>query len=129
MIADIAALVVVCAIAVECIVRLPFIALVRAVVDASGKALRVVRSRRISDHWKEKVMLAYSGETLAATLKLLVLLVLVGAALVAVSLGVDRITGNFLEFIASPLGIAGSLVAAGAYAKARTLVAPRIARL
>jgi len=107
------------ALAVECILRLPFIPLVKAVIGANRKALRVIGSKRISDHWKEKVMLAYSGETLKASLKLAGLIFLVVAVLAVLATGIDRITGTFLAFIVSPLGLVASLVIAGIYAKAR----------
>ncbi len=129
MIANAAAMLVLSAFAVECVLRLPFILLVRTVIVTSAKAVRVVGSRRISDHWKEKVLLAYSGGSLAASLKLAGLLAAVAAVLAAGSLAVDRITGDFLAFLASPPGIVGSLAAAAVYVKARALVAPRSARV
>lgn len=56
--------------AVELFLRLPFLARVEALGVAAMKALGVVRSQRISDHWKERVLPRYAGRILVATLTL-----------------------------------------------------------
>ena len=60
--------------AVELFFRLPFLAQIEAINGGAMKALDVVRSRRISDHWKERVLPAYAGRILRASLLLGVLL-------------------------------------------------------
>lgn len=65
--------------AVELFFRLPFLAQVEAINGGALKALDVVRSRRISDHWKERVLPAYAGRILRASLLLGVLLALCAA--------------------------------------------------
>ena len=44
----------------EALLRLPVMAKIKGVSDASQKALRVLKSGRISDHWKERVLPAYA---------------------------------------------------------------------
>ena len=44
----------------EALLRLPIVAKIKAVSEASQKAMRVLKSRRISDHWKERVLPAYA---------------------------------------------------------------------
>lgn len=44
----------------ETLLRLPILAKIKAVSDASQKAMRVLKSARISDHWKERVLPAYA---------------------------------------------------------------------
>lgn len=45
---------------VECFVRLPIINTAKLILGVGEKALRVISSKKISDHWKEKVLLRYS---------------------------------------------------------------------
>lgn len=44
----------------EALLRLPVMAKIKGVSDASQKAMRVLKSARISDHWKERVLPAYA---------------------------------------------------------------------
>jgi len=47
-------------IAVELFLRLPLIAHVKGLTGTMTKALKVLKSPRISDHWKERTIQAYS---------------------------------------------------------------------
>ena len=44
----------------EALLRLPVMAKIKGVSEASQKAMRVLKSGRISDHWKERVLPAYA---------------------------------------------------------------------
>jgi hypothetical protein len=44
----------------EAMLRLPLIAQAKSVADVSRRSMHVLRARRISDHWKERVLPAYS---------------------------------------------------------------------
>lgn len=44
----------------EAFLRLPVMARIQRVAGYSQKAMRVLQSKRISDHWKEKVLPAYA---------------------------------------------------------------------
>jgi hypothetical protein len=44
----------------EAMLRLPLIATIKGVVKVSQKSMRLLKSKRISDHWKERVLPAYS---------------------------------------------------------------------
>ncbi len=44
----------------EAMLRLPLIATIKGVVKVSQKSMRLLQSKRISDHWKERVLPAYS---------------------------------------------------------------------
>lgn len=46
--------------AFELILRLPIVQPARAIMELAGKSRRVLTSRRISEHWKERVSQAYS---------------------------------------------------------------------
>lgn len=44
----------------EALLRLPIMAKIKDVSEISQKAMRVLKSGRISDHWKERVLPAYA---------------------------------------------------------------------
>ena len=44
----------------EALLRLPIMAKIKDVSEISQKAVRVLKSGRISDHWKERVLPAYA---------------------------------------------------------------------
>ena len=46
----------------EALIRLPALATIKAVSQASQKAMRTLKSGRISDHWKERVLPAYARQ-------------------------------------------------------------------
>ncbi len=73
-----------CLAVVELFFRLPFMARVEAVNAGALRALGVVRSPRISDHWKEKVLPSYAGRILRASLGLGGLLLLCAGAFLLV---------------------------------------------
>lgn len=81
----------------------------------AGKAVRVVGSQRISDHWKEKVLLAYAGQIFVNTLKSCLLL-LVAMSPVVLLVGVAQLLAIPLwALLLSPLGIAGSTLVGVVY--------------
>ena len=47
-------------IAVELFLRLPLLTNVKGLTGTLGKSLKVMKSRRISDHWKEKAVQVYA---------------------------------------------------------------------
>ncbi|SPH23650.1 hypothetical protein DEA8626_02716 [Defluviimonas aquaemixtae] len=48
------------ALASEAFLRLPLIPVIRRVTETSRKSSRVLTSKRISDHWKEKILPSYA---------------------------------------------------------------------
>lgn len=44
----------------EAFLRLPLLPVIRRVTETARKSQRVLRSKRISDHWKEKILPSYS---------------------------------------------------------------------
>jgi hypothetical protein len=107
--------VVLCALLVEVALRLPFLPVLRALSRASGKAVQVIRTSAISDHWKEKAVAAYARITFLSTLQLAgFLVVLLGPAVVVV-IAFDHVWSGFEDFILGWLGIGCSVVAATGY--------------
>jgi hypothetical protein len=112
--------------AVEVLLRLPLARTFDRVRRTVDKVLRVIRSERISDHWKERTVPVYAarllGLTLLTALQLLAILLpmLVLAALAAAA----RIP--FLEFALSMVGLVFTSAVAAAYAGVRTRVRRRV---
>ncbi|MEX5730105.1 hypothetical protein Ga0609869_003458 [Rhodovulum iodosum] len=112
MLTEIAALAVLALLVAELAMRLPLGAATRAIVSPNRRALAVLRSARISDHWKERAMLGYARRTLAATGAFAGwVLLLVGAAL-ALGAPVALVLPGFAAFAASPIGLAAASIAA-----------------
>lgn len=108
-----------CVVMVELLLRLPIIAAGQRAAFLGQRAVRVLRLPGVSEHWKEKALLAYAGRLMANTLRLTgLLLVVIGVALALVLLG-DRITPGFAAFMLGWQGILATLVLATAYGLAR----------
>jgi len=60
--------------AVEYFFRLPFVSRSRALIGIANKSARVVISKKISDHWKEIVLLRYATELATHTVVLALML-------------------------------------------------------
>lgn len=80
--------------------------------------MHVLRSKRISDHWKELVMTTYSGQLIRSSL-LLPILLLIGLiplflALVALVI-MGQSSKDLIDFTLSMWGIAGMLVLSVVY--------------
>lgn len=60
----------------EAFLRLPILPVIRRVTGAARKSGRVLASRRISDHWKERVLARYSWTIGKGSVQFLALLLL-----------------------------------------------------
>jgi hypothetical protein len=108
---------------VELLIRLP---LRGPVTDAAGiatKARHTMLARAISDHWKERALLAYARRLFSSTMRLA--LVLAAFFLLAALLVLLAESAGVLEpgFLFGWIGILYSLVLATAYATVRRFVA------
>ncbi len=68
----------------ECLFRCPLVAITRSMSKVAAKSLRVVSSRRISEHWKEAVLVRYSGMLLVTSCLAFVWLIAFVAAFIVV---------------------------------------------
>ncbi len=112
-----------CIVFVEVVLRLDVAGQARAAGLIVSKATRTIRSPRISDHWKERVLPTYSLRLLTASFRLFatVLLALVPIMLATwLSGGQDS---HFLQLALSWPGILGATGLAVAYATVRARVA------
>jgi len=112
------------AVAVELALRLPLLTPAGRIAATSQKALRMMANGAVSDHWKERAMLAYAGRTFAAVgLFVLALAALLGA-LAVIALSIDVIAPGFSAFLVSLPGLGLTLVAATVWMLVRRRAAP-----
>lgn len=64
----------------EYILRVPLVRHVNLLIKVAKKSLRIIRSRKVSDHWKEIVLLRYARDLCKHTL--FIALLIVGLVLV-----------------------------------------------
>ena len=100
---------------VEFVVRLPLIKIISDIQAVSLKAVNLIRSQFISDHWKEKALLVYSGALLKSTLKLAGLLIAIVVLAIAVIIMFNLAGLNIISFITSMTGIGFSIIVAIVY--------------
>lgn len=73
--------------------------------DTPRKAAHVVRSARISDEWKEKVLPAYAGQILKASLLLLACLVAIALPVLLMALLITGSPGAASAALLGPLAL------------------------
>ena len=95
-------------IAVEYFIRMPFLFHVKSLINIVQKSSHMVVSKRISDHWKEIVLLRYSRDLLIHAM--IIFLIMVGCFLLVVlsALFVDwffNYSASIIEYISGSPGI------------------------
>ena len=99
----------------EAMLRLPLLAQARCVIEVSRKSMRLLASKRISDHWKERILPAYSLRMAKGSIGFF--LSLCAALLPVVLLGLIAPGGLHAWFAAllSPLAILALCLISAAY--------------
>lgn len=110
------------ALVAELAVRLPFSRLLKVLRLSGRRAVFALTAKRVSDHWKEKVMSVYTRRTINATVMLAVLVVVLFGAATILVLGMSQLSDGFQAFILSWAGLGGSIAAASIYAVARKAI-------
>lgn len=105
-----------CVILVDIARRLPFPAGARSLNRATARALRTAGARRASDHWKQKAMAGYARATLAATLRLAVMLTVLLSLAAALGWMFGAAAPGLTAFLLSWTGGGFTLAAASLYA-------------
>lgn len=112
----------ICCVLVEVFRRLPLTETTHSMAALAGKSVAVISSRAISDHWKEKVLLAYSVAMLKRTVVLLgFILLLLGIVGAGILIG-EMLELDVYAFLLSWQGILYSTLIAAAYATVRRTV-------
>ncbi len=104
-----------CVIAVEIIIRSRILHQVTTITSTAKRAVSVMASKRISDHWKEKVLPKYSLKIMRASVTMLGIFL----AIIAVFFLIFSIRTSFYDFTFSVFGIIFAIVLSILYAKFR----------
>ena len=97
--------------AIEIFIRLRFIGALDSLLGVTGKARRVVMSDRISDHWKERILPAYSTKIIELCLRMLLILGLMMSSFLAANL----LLPGLLAYVMSTPGLLESIFLGMAY--------------
>ena len=106
MIVDVALLVAGAILGSEILLRLPLMDQVSIVVQTARRSAATVRSRRISDHWKETVLPAYSLRMAGRSLFFFLLLCLVALPVALVGIVAPGGMEHWLESLMRPFALA-----------------------
>ena len=109
----------------ELFVRLPVFALARRSASYATQSSRVMRSSKISDHWKERALPMYSQRMMLATLKLAGCLIIVLSPFIVGWILATLIHIPFAPLLTSLLGIGVSMAVAFAYVFLRRQIVRR----
>jgi len=117
-------------IAVELFLRLPIASLTKTLLSISGRAAAIISSPRISDHWKQKAILAYSGRLALTTAKLgglfLVIILIVYGLCIGFTL-VIKTDVSPSALLMTPTGlIATTILSAGYYFLRKRFVGKKV---
>ncbi len=108
------------ALASEAFLRLPLMGQIQRVLDTVPRVSRVLKSARISDHWKERVLPAYALRMGKASVLFFLLLCLAVLPLLAMGLIYSGGLMGWLEFLMRPLVIGALCVASIGYMAVRS---------
>ncbi len=104
-----------CACVVETALKLPLIDVVSRITSFSIKAMRTLASKKISDHWKEIVMLKYAVILFKSTMILALLLGILVLVVTVIVFTSDYLGSDLSEFLYSWVGMIFSTISATAY--------------
>ena len=104
----------------EILLRLPLMDQVSVIVRTARRSAATVRSRRISDHWKEAILPAYSLRMAGRALFFFLLLCLVALPVALIGLVAPRGMANWLQLLMQPFSLAVLCVSSILYIVVRT---------
>lgn len=123
MIIELALLVAGAVIASEILVRLPLIQQVSFIVATARRSAATVRSKRISDHWKETILPAYSLRIAGRSIYFFFLLCLVALPVVLIGMMAPGGIAHWLDLLMRPFAIAVLCICSILYIFVRTRLA------
>ena len=91
--------------ACELFLRLPLLATIRVATGTAAKAQKLLRSKRTSDHWKERMLPVYAGKIAGNSLKFFLYLCIILAVVVLFGLVAPGGITAWVGFLARPLVI------------------------
>ncbi len=109
----------VCIVVCELVLRLPITRICARMAGIGRESSRVLLSRRISDHWKERIMPVHARHMGASTAILAACFAVIGLVAVLLVKGGEMLRPGFETLLVSATGIALSCVISCAYLAAR----------
>lgn len=103
---DVLLLLLAAVLASEVLLRLPLLAQARHIVSITRKSAATIRSSRISDHWKERVLPAYSLRMGIHSVLFFLLLCVVASPVMAMGLAASEGMEGWLSLLMRPWAIA-----------------------
>ena len=100
-----------CILSIEVFIRSNFLLKLKSIINVSKKAIYVLKNKNITDHWKEKVIPAYSVALMKEVIYVLLILLLIFTFFI----GADNFFENFIESIFSLIGFMESIAYAFGY--------------
>lgn len=107
-----------CILSIEIFLRLNFLSHLKTILNSVRKVLHLIPSKKISDHWKEKVIPIYAIRMMKASVKIL----LISLCILSFFLFNNFFFNDFLEFTISLFGIIESIFFLISYFYLRKLV-------
>ena len=90
----------------EVFCRFPFLSILRSVLRTAKKAALVIASPKISDHWKEKVILKYASQLASQTFRIAIIFIFLFVIIGGIILGFEFIFSvNLFEWVVSNIGL------------------------
>lgn len=99
----------------ELFIRLPILNTVRQSTMIASKSATLIRADKISDHWKERALPAYSGALFMHTLRLAAMLVAAFAPVIVALLIAPLFDAPLMGLFVSWPGVTVSIVVAAIY--------------
>ncbi len=112
------ALTVCCMLAVELFIRSDFKLSLFSLMAVSGKAIKIIKSKNISDHWKEKIIPFYAISMFKYSIKSFFILATIAGFFFLPSFLIN----DFIFFSLSLFGIIESIIICVVYLKTRSIV-------
>lgn len=109
-----------CCLATELVLRLPIVPPALAIMRLGAKAGRVVASRRISEHWKERAGQAYTLRMGRSTIILAAWIGIFACAVTGLLLAADHVQPGVLPLLETLPGLAFAFGVSFAYYRFRT---------
>jgi len=104
-----------CIISIEIFFRMNFLDQLIAILKFTNKAKNTLISIKISDHWKERIIVKYAFKIMKYSLNILLIFLLVFMVFFILSL----LEINFLTYLLSVIGIIESMIVSLIYIKVR----------
>lgn len=100
---------------IELLVRLPIKSSSLRILEAVGKSAKTLAAKKVSDHWKQAILLACVRRLFLSSVYLFVLLLIAASPMIIIGIACAAVKMNFFRFMATTPGILASSIVALLY--------------